>query len=129
MNKEEAVSLVQRFLRFVEARNLESADAMLAPMARITFPGNRVFANQAEMVKASGSRYQWVKKTFDQVDVFTENSTFVVYIMGTLYGVNRHGKSFSGIRYVDRFVITDGLITQQDVWNDLAESGVLELKD
>ena len=46
MNKEEAVSLVQRFLRFVEARNLESADAMLAPKARITFPGNRVFENK-----------------------------------------------------------------------------------
>ncbi len=129
MIKEEAVSLVQRFLRFVEARDLESADAMLSPMARITFPGNRVFATQAEMVQASQDRYQWVKKTFDQTDIFTENSNFVVYIMGTLYGVNRHGKSFSGIRYVDRFVITDGLITQQDVWNDLAESGVLELKD
>ena len=126
MNKEESVNLVQQFLRFMEARDLESADAMLAPKARITFPGNRVFGTQAEMVQASRDRYQWVKKTFNQVDVFTENTTFVVYIIGTLHGVNRHGIAFSGIRYVDRFVVKDGLITQQDVWNDLAESGVLE---
>lgn len=128
MNKEEAVSLVQQFLRFVEARDLESADAMLAPMARITFPGNNVFATQAEMVHASRDRYKWVKKNFDLVDVIPDNTTLVVYITGTLYGVNRFGVDFSGIRYVDRFVISDGLITQQDVWNDLAESGVLEHK-
>lgn len=126
MDKEEAANLAQRFLRFIEARDLESADAMMAPDARITFPGRRVFDTQAEMVQASSSRYQWVKKTFDQVDVFTENTTFVVYVIGTLDGINRYGVSFSGIRYVDRFVIKNGLITQQDVWNDLAESGVLE---
>ena len=126
MDKEEAANLAQRFLRFIEARDLESADAMMDPNARITFPGSRVFDTQADMVQASSDRYQWVKKTFDQVDVFTENTTFVVYVIGTLYGVNRYGVSFSGIRYVDRFVIMKGLITQQDVWNDLAESGVLE---
>jgi hypothetical protein len=126
MTKEEAVSLVQKFLRFMEDRDLESANAMLAPGARITFPGNRVFGSQAEMVAASRGRYQWVKKTFDQVDVLTEEETFVVYIMGTLYGVNHYSVEFSGIRYVDRFVIRDGLITQQDVWNDLTESGVLD---
>ena len=50
----------------------------------------------------------------------------VVYVMGTLQGINRYGVSFSDVRYIDRFVLKDGLIIQQDVWNDLAESGVLE---
>ncbi|MFM1905275.1 MAG: hypothetical protein RIT32_71, partial [Actinomycetota bacterium] len=30
-----------------------------------------------------------------------------------------------GIRYVDVFVIEDGLIVEQMVWNDFGETGVL----
>ena len=69
---------------------------------------------------------EWVKKTFDHVDSFAVVDGQVVYVMGTLQGINRYGVSFSDVRYIDRFVLKDGLIIQQDVWNDLAESGVLE---
>jgi hypothetical protein len=110
----------------MEARELAAAEAMMAPGAKITFPGEKRFLSQREMVEASRGRYQWVKKTFDQVDANQVDDGQVVYVMGTLYGVNRHGAPFSGVRYIDRFVIKNGLIAQQDVWNDLAESGVLE---
>ena len=126
MNGKDAEALVKRFLRAMEGRDLETAEALMAPGARITFPGNKVFSSQREMVEASRGRYQWVKKTFDQVDAFAEDDGQVVYVMGTLYGVNRHGVSFSDVRYIDRFLLKDGHIVQQDVWNDLAESGVLE---
>jgi len=110
----------------MEARDLDTAETMMAPGARITFPGGKLFSSQREMVEASRGRYRWVKKTFDQVDVHDAGQTQVVYVMGTLYGLNRHGLPFSDVRYIDRFVIKGGLISQQDVWNDLAESGVLE---
>jgi hypothetical protein len=42
-----------------------------------------------------------------------------------LYGENLQGVAFEGIRYVDVFVIKNGLIIEQRVWNDLAETGVL----
>jgi hypothetical protein len=126
MNGNEAEAFVKHFLRTMEARDLETAEAMMAPGARITFPGGKVYSSQREMVEASRGRYQWVKKTFDRVDSFTEDDGQVVYVMGTLHGVNRHGLPFSGVRYIDRFRLKDGLIVQQDVWNDLAESGVLE---
>jgi hypothetical protein len=45
--------------------------------------------------------------------------------MGTLYGLNNFGIEFAGVRYIDRFVVEGGLIVSQEVWNDLAESGVL----
>lgn len=126
MKDEETVELVKRFLRTMEARELEAAEAMMAPGAKITFPGGKRFSSQREMVEASCGRYQWVKKTFDRAEANRGDAGQVVYVMGTLYGVNRHGASFSGVRYIDRFVIKNGLIVQQDVWNDLAESGVLE---
>lgn len=126
MSGEEAEAFVKRFLRTMEARDLEAAEAMMAPGAQITFPGGKVFSSQREMVEASRGRYQWVKKTFDRIDSFTGDDGQVVYVMGTLHGLNRHGLPFSDVRYIDRFLLKDGLIVQQDVWNDLAESGVLE---
>ena len=126
MTCDSAISLIKQFLRLMEERDLEAAGAMMAPGARITFPGGKVFAGQAEMVEASRGRYQWIKKTFDQAESLAVGDDQVVYVMGTLYGENGQGASFSGIRYIDRFVVRDDLIVRQDVWNDLAESGVLE---
>ena len=122
-----AVQLVQTFLPMMEARDLDTAETMMADNAVIVFPGGKQYANQREMVQSAKGRYQWVKKTFDQIDhCVCEDGSEVVYIMGTLYGVNRHVVEFSVIRYIDRFVVRDGKITEQHVWNDLAESGVLE---
>jgi ketosteroid isomerase-like protein len=122
-----ATELVQNFLRKMEARDLEAAEALMASDAVIAFPGGRQFSSQSEMVRNAAGRYQWVKKTFDQIDhLKREDGAEVVYVMGMLYGVNKHGVAFKDIRYIDRFVVRDGKITEQHVWNDLAESGVLE---
>lgn len=124
-----AIDLVQTFLRTMEARDLDTAQAMMADNARIIFPNSKEFASQKEMVESAKGRYQWVKKTFDEIDYFTcDDGAEIVYIMGTLYGVNNHGIAFEGIRYIDRFVVIDNKITEQSVWNDLAESGVLHRK-
>ena len=122
----QAENLVTQFLRLMEARDLEAAEAMMTSDAKIMFPGGKVFNSQREMVEAASGRYQWVKKTFDRLDAFSDGERMIVYVMGTLYGVNRHGVDFSGVRYIDRFEIREGLIVSQEVWNDLAESGVLE---
>ncbi len=122
-----ANELIQQFLRTMEARDLDAAEAMMAEDATIVFPGGKVYRSQREMVENARGRYQWVKKTFDQVDHFQrDDGAELVYIMGTLYGVNNHGIEFEGIRYIDRFVVREGKIVEQHVWNDLAESGVLQ---
>lgn len=121
-----AKDLVQTFLRTMEQRDLETAQSMMADDALIIFPNGKQFTTQYEMVNSAKGRYQWVKKTFDHIDHFVrEDGAEIVYIMGRLYGVNKHGVEFSGIRYIDRFVVRDGKIAEQHVWNDLAESGVL----
>jgi ketosteroid isomerase-like protein len=125
-SEEEAAQLVKRFLRTMEERDLATAEAMMAPGAEIIFPGGKNFSSQREMVEASRGRYQWVKKSFDWMDVYQADDSQVVYVLGTLHGVNRHGVPFSDVRYIDRFVIKNGRIARQEVWNDLAESGVLE---
>jgi hypothetical protein len=42
-----------------------------------------------------------------------------VHCSGTLHGERVDGKPLEGFRYIDRFVIRDGLIVDQLVWNDL----------
>ena len=129
MEDKEVVDLVKRFLRIMEARDLDSAESMMASGAKITFPGGKEISSLQEMVVNIRGRYEWIKKNFDQIDVQKVDEVDVVYVMGTLYGVNNNGVAFSNVRYIDRFVVEKGLINQQDVWNDLAESGVLDMKE
>jgi ketosteroid isomerase-like protein len=122
---ESAGELVRRFLTLMESRRLDAAETLLAPDALILFPGGKQFASQREMVAAAQRRYRWVKKHVDRLDALGSADGDIVYVLGTLYGVNVHGVPFDSVRYIDRFVVRDGLIARQEVWNDLAESGVL----
>ena len=57
----------------------------------------------------------------ERTDVAPGDGDTVVYNTGTLYGEWPDGTPFEGNRYVDRFVVRDGMIVQMDVWNDSAE--------
>ncbi len=122
---EAAIDAVSRFLRLVESRDLDAASQYLAPDAEIVFPGGRRFADLQSQVESSRDRFQKVTKTFETFDVVTSGTDLVVYLTGRLSGEDASGHSFQEVRYVDRFVIKDGLITKHWVWNDLAESGVV----
>jgi hypothetical protein len=125
MDLDKSKVLVERFLRLMEARDLETAESLMAPEATIIFPGGHQFASQREMVAAASGRYLWIKKNFDDIEAFQKDDRVVVYVRGTLYGVNLHDIPFADCRFIDRFVIRNSRIEQQDVWNDLAETGVL----
>ena len=45
----------------------------------------------------------------------------VVHVQGTLHGQWPDGTDFDGIRFIDRFLVVDGRLARQEVWNDLAE--------
>jgi ketosteroid isomerase-like protein len=116
-----ASDLVRAFLTLMEARDLASAKALLAPDFAMTFPGNRRFAKLEELIAWARPRYQWVKKRYDRYDeAVVENGT-AVYCYGTLYGVWPDGTPFEGIRFIDRFLVRAGKLVDQKVWNDMGE--------
>ena len=121
----DAEEIVRTFLRLMEARDLEAAATHLADEVSIVFPGGRTFGSLAEQVASSAGRFRGVTKTFERFDVASAADGDVVYVFGTLGGEALDGSTFEGIRFIDRFVLEDGLIVSQMVWNDLAESGVL----
>lgn len=124
-----AVAAVETFLRLVEARDLRGAAVYLAPGATITFPGGRRFTDLREQVASSAGRFRHVHKVFEGIDSVAHDDEVVVYAFGTLEGEALDGSPFEGVRFIDRFVLVDGRIVDQRVWNDMAESKVLERRD
>jgi ketosteroid isomerase-like protein len=108
---------VTRFLRLMEARDLDAARALLAEGFTMVFPGGVEMESLDDLVAWSGGRYRRVVKTFDRID----RAGPAVWVSGTLAGEWLDGSVFEGIRYVDRFEVEGGLIRRQEVWNDMAE--------
>jgi hypothetical protein len=116
--------VVDEFLRLIMIPDPVAARRFVAPGLRIRFTGGRAMADPTECTAFNASRYKWVKKAIERTETVArapEASEDVVYSLGTLYGEWPDGTPFEGNRYVDRYVVRDGLITQMDVWNDSAE--------
>lgn len=115
-----------RLLDMLERRELGEAASHLAPGFAMVFPGPSRFTDLEAMAAGAKDRYRRVAKLIEDVESFDRDGAAVVYVRGALYGENLHGVPFDGVRFVDRFEIRAGRFERQDVWNDLAESGVLE---
>ncbi|GAA1933696.1 nuclear transport factor 2 family protein [Nocardioides hwasunensis] len=121
-----SIALVEAFLADIGAGRHSVAQASLADDAELVFPGGRRYRSLAELAAGSRSRYRRVDKHRDVYEATEDGS--LVWSIGRLHGENLHGVVFDGVRYVDRFRLRDGLIVEQWVWNDLAESGVLDAR-
>lgn len=115
--------VVDEFLRLVMIPEPENARRFVGPDLQIRFTGGREMRDPAECTAFNTSRYRWVKKRIERTEVVVGGSaaSTVVYSVGTLYGQWPDGVPFEGNRYIDRYVVRDGLIVKMDVWNDSAE--------
>ncbi len=125
-----AGEIVDEFLRLVMIPDPDAARRYTAPGLRITFTGKRPMKDPADTTAFNKARYRWVKKRIERTETVTATRLSngaapedgdVVYSLGTLFGEWPDGTPFEGNRYVDRYVVKDGLIVQMDVWNDSAE--------
>jgi hypothetical protein len=100
-----------------QARNFVAKDL------KIVFTGGVVMTDPSECAAYNAKRYAWVKKKFDRYEVVegANDQQTVVYSLGTLHGAWPDGQPFEANRYVDRYVIENGMITEMHVWNDSAE--------
>ncbi|MSQ65514.1 MAG: nuclear transport factor 2 family protein [Limnohabitans sp.] len=119
--------IVEEFLRVIMIPDPVAARAFVSPQLRIRFTGAREMTDPSECSAFNASRYKRVKKKFEQTDVVAGGSEdeAIIYNIGTLYGEWPDGTPFEGNRYVDRYVVSKGLIVQMDVWNDSAERVLL----
>lgn len=113
--------IVRSFLTAMEARDLDTAQSYLAESFAMTFPGTAPMHSLQELIDWAAPRYRFVKKAYDGFDTSQGEDAAIVYCRGTLHGAWPDGTAFANIRFIDRFEITGGKITKQDVWNDIAE--------
>lgn len=122
-----AGEVVDEFLRLIMIPDPPAARRYTAPGMRILFTGGRAMSDPAECTAFNASRYKWVKKRIERTETVAaspggdDDGAVVVYSLGTLYGEWPDGTPFEGNRYVDRYVVRGGLITDMQVWNDSAE--------
>jgi hypothetical protein len=112
---------VRAYLEASMVPDPETAQRYVAAPLRLTFTGGRKFSHPREATAFNAGRYKWVKKKMGQMDVVPGPERTIVYSVGTLYGEWPDGTPFEGNRYVDRFVVENGVIVETDVWNDSAE--------
>jgi hypothetical protein len=62
-----------------------------------------------------------VKNIYTDIEVAETKNGTAVYFIGTLEGKFINGVPFSNIRFVDRVLIKEGLVSELLVWSDLAE--------
>ena len=117
--------LVDEYLRLLMIPDPAAARRYAAPGLRIRFTGGRAMSDPAECAAFNAGRYRWVKKRIERTETVVAQpqacDDVIVYSLGTLYGEWPDGTPFEGNRYVDRYVVRDGLIVQMEVWNDSAE--------
>ena len=127
INPVTAAEVVNEFLRLIMIPDPTAASRYTAADMKILFTGKRAMREPADCTKFNASRYKWVKKKIERTetvissDVTGASDDAIVYSLGTLYGEWLDGTPFEGNRYVDRYVVKNGLITHMDVWNDSAE--------
>lgn len=112
-------ALVKDFLMAMQERDLPKAQSFLAPGFVMTFPGSVDLTRLEDLVQWSKGRYNFVTKQFEAFDVNYQADRAIVHCHGTLAGQWLDGSEFSGIRFIDRFEIQNGLLVRQQVWNDL----------
>ena len=117
------VQIVETYLQYPMIPNPVADSAFTSPERIIHFTGGRVMHDPSQCVAFNKKRYNWVKKRFIKTDLVqnSNDGTDIVYNIGTLYGAWPDGILFAGNRYVDRYVLRNGLIISMDVWNDSAE--------
>lgn len=116
----DASALVRGFLDHMQQRDLPAAQALLASDFQMTFPGAPAMQQLAQLVQWSRGRYLSVAKEYERFDECWTGDGAIVYCFGSLHGTWLDGTSFKGIRFIDRFEVSDGKIHRQDVWNDMA---------
>lgn len=115
--------LVRSFLGAMEKRDLPAAKALLADDFGMVFPGNARFGKLEDLLAWAAPRYRRIAKVYERFDTVPGMAHAVVYCFGTLEGERPDGKPFSGVRFIDRFTVKAGRLQDQQVWNDLAETG------
>ncbi|MEQ9812123.1 MAG: tautomerase family protein [Azospirillaceae bacterium] len=114
--------VVRDYLGAMETRHLDQAARFLAGDFEMVFPGGVRMRTPDDLAAWASTRYRTAAKDYEAFESLATEAGSVVYCRGTLRGAWLDGSAFAGIRFIDRFLVSGGLIRRQEVWNDLGEA-------
>lgn len=112
------------FLDALGTRDLVTARTAIAEGFEMIFPGGVTFTRFEDLLGWAAPRYRSIAKVIERVEEAPLGETVAVWVTGTLQGERPDGTPFSGVRFVDRFLVRSGRIVAQEVWNDMGELGL-----
>ena len=116
-----AVDVVKRFLDAMGKRDFAAMEPLMATNFKMTVTGGAVFTHPREFAAQSKGRQKSAIKTTDRYDEVPMANGMVVYSMGSMAGEWNNGTTYKDVRYLDRFEVVDGKITDMNVFSDMAE--------
>ena len=119
--QQQAIAVARAFLNAVASRDLEGAAALTHSDFHMVVSGGHEFDSLRSFVSYSGTRQKAVAKHTDRFEALPDGDNVVVYCFGTMSGTWLDDSPYQGVRYIDRFVIRDGRISDMKVWSDMAE--------
>jgi Domain of unknown function (DUF4440) len=119
MENGRASKLVRDYLDAWANRDLTAAKRFLGAGFTMVYPGGARFTRLEDLAAHSARSLRGARKRFERFDAAPAEDGTVVYCSGTLFGEFADGRPFEGVRFIDRFVVRDGLLVEHHVWNDL----------
>ncbi len=116
-----AIRVARAFLDAVANRDLDRAEALTADDFTMVVSGGHQFDSLRRFVDYSTTRQKTVAKHTDHFEALAEENSVVVYCFGTMSGAWLDRSRYQDVRYIDRFVIRNGRISDMKVWSDMAE--------
>jgi limonene-1,2-epoxide hydrolase len=116
-----AVDVVKAFLEAMGKRDFAAMEAVMAPSFKMTVTGGSTFTHPREFAAQSKGRQKSAIKTTDRYDEVPMPGGMIVYSIGSMAGEWNNGTRYSGVRYIDRFEVVNGKITDMNVYSDMAE--------
>ena len=114
-------SVVTAYLDAMETGDFVAARQWLARDFVMYFPEAPPMRSLQQLKSWANARYNNILKTRGPVEIIHSDHVAIVYLRGYLSGTWKEGSDFEGIRFIDRFEVSEGKLVRQDVWNDLGE--------
>jgi hypothetical protein len=127
VTQQDAIEIVRKYLEAMLKHDVAIAEKFIHSDAKIVYPGGKVFNAVATLSESSSKKFKTLTKNYERFEGFEQDNHNVVYVLGTLDGTWPDDTPFAGIRFVDRYEITDGRISMQEVWSDSAEFRLAKL--
>jgi len=118
----DAIALVRRWFDAMSSRDLLGAVKLMSPTISIVISGGHRFSRLEDFVAYGSARYAAVHKQSDHFEVCEAAGGIAVYVRGEMSGSWKDGAAFAGVRWCDRFLVSNGVIADLQTWSDLAET-------